>query len=159
VIYRKNDIFLNEVSVKPIEVREIQHGTSEYQNEIDLRDRILRKPLGLRFAQEDLLKESQDFHLGAFREDQLVGCLVLTPDNEGKIKMRQVAVDDSAQGLGVGRMLVEASEIKARSLGFSEMLLHARNTAVPFYLKLGYEVFGDPFVEVTVPHRKMRKRL
>jgi len=39
------------------------------------------------------------------------------------------------------------------------MLLHARETAVSFYTELGYEVFGEPFVEVTVPHRKMRKTL
>ena len=28
-----------------------------------------------------------------------------------------------------------------------------------FYTALGYEIFGEPFVEVTLPHRKMRKTL
>jgi predicted GNAT family N-acyltransferase len=39
------------------------------------------------------------------------------------------------------------------------MVLHARDTAVPFYEALGYEAFDDPFVEVAIPHRKMRKAL
>ena len=29
--------------------------------------------------------------------------------------------------------------------------------AVPFYLRLGYEIVGDQFEEVTIPHFKMKK--
>jgi predicted GNAT family N-acyltransferase len=39
------------------------------------------------------------------------------------------------------------------------MVLNARDTAIPFYLHLGYELVGEPFVEVGIPHRKMRKAL
>jgi predicted GNAT family N-acyltransferase len=39
------------------------------------------------------------------------------------------------------------------------MVLHARETAVPFYLKLGYEVVGGQFEEVGIPHFKMEKKL
>jgi predicted GNAT family N-acyltransferase len=37
--------------------------------------------------------------------------------------------------------------------------MHARVTAVRFYEKLGYEVASEEFVEVTIPHRVMRKQL
>jgi predicted GNAT family N-acyltransferase len=30
---------------------------------------------------------------------------------------------------------------------------------VPFYERLGYAVYGDPFEEVGVPHRHMRRAL
>jgi predicted GNAT family N-acyltransferase len=39
------------------------------------------------------------------------------------------------------------------------MILHAREAAVPFYLKLGYALAGEPFEEVGIPHRAMEKTL
>lgn len=140
--------------VKPIEV-----GSPEYRLELDLRMKILRRPLGLTFSPDDLEKERTDVHLGAFDGATLLGCLILTPLSASTIKMRQVAVDDHLQGKGVGRALVEACELKARALGHQVIELNARDTAVPFYLRLGYERVGDPFTEVTIPHHKMRKRL
>ena len=44
-------------------------------------------------------------------------------------------------------------------LGGRLLTLHARETAVAFYLRLGYRVVGEPFVEVTIPHRTMEKLL
>jgi len=39
------------------------------------------------------------------------------------------------------------------------MVLHAREAAIPFYLRLGYELEGEPFTEVGIPHRRMVKLL
>jgi predicted GNAT family N-acyltransferase len=142
-----------------IVIKEIKYGTPDYEQEVALRDKILRKPLGLKFSKEELDQEVKDIHLAAYVDDKLVGCLILTSTGNSKIRMRQVAIDESAQGLGIGRRLVEASEAMAKKLGFFEIELNARDTAVPFYLKLGYTVFGEPFTEVTIPHRKMYKLL
>ena len=38
------------------------------------------------------------------------------------------------------------------------MVLHARESAVPFYEKLGYSLGGDRFQEATLPHWAMNKR-
>jgi predicted GNAT family N-acyltransferase len=73
--------------------------------------------------------------------------------------MRQVAVNDKSQRSGIGSRLVAYSEEYAREHGYETMELNARQTAVPFYLRLGYEITGDPFTEVGLPHRKMQKRL
>lgn len=142
-----------------IEIKEITHETKEYEHEVELRNKILRKPLNLQFSKSELDQEVKDIHLGAYADGKLIGCLLLTPDGASKIKMRQVAIDESAQGLGIGRKLVEVSELEARQRGYSLMELNARDTAIPFYLKLGYEIFGEPFTEVTIPHRKMRKSI
>jgi ribosomal protein S18 acetylase RimI-like enzyme len=73
--------------------------------------------------------------------------------------MRQVAVAPGMQGQGIGRKLVEYAEEFARDGGFDLMLLHARETAVPFYEKLGYRRLGQRFEEVTLPHWAMVKEL
>jgi predicted GNAT family N-acyltransferase len=137
----------------------VAHGSAEYWQEVELRRRILRWPLGLDFNDEELNAEDSDYHVVAVNQNRLVGCLILTPKSEGEIKMRQVAVDGDAQGAGVGRAMVEYSERLARSTGYRLMSLHARDTAVPFYLKLGYETVSEEFVEVGIPHRKMQKLL
>jgi GNAT superfamily N-acetyltransferase len=73
--------------------------------------------------------------------------------------MRQVAVLPQLQGQGIGTMLVQYSENLARQAGFQRMILHARETAVPFYEKLGYARVGNLFEEVTIRHWKMEKHL
>jgi ribosomal protein S18 acetylase RimI-like enzyme len=73
--------------------------------------------------------------------------------------MRQVAVDPQYRGQSLGRALVLASETLARSIGVDKLVLHAREVAVPFYLKLDYQIEGDRFVEVGVDHFKMSKAL
>jgi len=124
---------------------------------IELRRRVLRWPLGLDFTPEQLANEVHELHLVAMNGDQLLACLVLTPQSKDVIKMRQVAVEPDIQGKGIGRQLVEFSEAVAKEKGFSKMVLHARDTAVPFYLRLNYEIEGEPFEEVSIPHRKMVK--
>jgi predicted GNAT family N-acyltransferase len=39
------------------------------------------------------------------------------------------------------------------------MVLHARETAVPFYEAMAYTKIGDRFTEVTIPHWSMVKVL
>ncbi len=143
-----------------MQVIEIQFGTPAYDESIQLRTDILRIPLGLEFFVEDLEKEYNQFHLGCYNKNsELVGCLVLNPLSEGVLKMRQVAVSQNIQKKGIGSLLVHASEDFAKKRGFTEMVLNARETAVPFYEKLNYTKIGERFEEVNIPHFKMKKDL
>ena len=138
----------------------IEFATPEYDETVRLRYKILRLPLNLDFTAEDLAKEYTDIHLAAYNEAWILrGCLVLTPKSKTVIKMRQVAVDADVQGTGIGRALVKRSEQLARSQGYEIMELNARDVAVPFYKKLDYQVEGDMFEEVSIPHFKMVKSL
>lgn len=139
---------------------EINFATPEFDDAVRLRYEVLRKPLGLEYTPEQLAAEYDNYHLAAYANNgQLLGYLNLTPLEGVAIKMRQVAVAPHAQGMGVGRKLVEASEDLARRLGYQAMVLHARETAVAFYEKLGYKVVGERFEEVTIPHFYMEKPL
>ena len=143
-----------------MQIYQIQFGTPEFDQAVRLRQRLLREPLGLEFSAEQFDEEYKEFHLAAFsNRGELVGYLNLTPLSDEEVKMRQVAVDPGCQGKGVGKALVLASEALARQAGFKRIILHARETAIPFYLKLDYSKFGKPFTEVTIPHMKMKKVL
>jgi len=126
---------------------------------VNLRNEILRKPLGLSFDKEELDKEKDDILMGAFEDDKLLGCCLLTRMDAFTIRLRQMAVPNNMQGKGVGRALMIFAENIARDLGYRKLCMHARQTAVGFYQKLGYSVSGEPFEEVTIPHYIMEKAL
>ena len=137
----------------------IEHGSGEYEETVALRDEVLRKPLGLSYDPAGLAGEKDSFHLALREGAELVACLVLKPLDERCIKMRQLAVRESSQAKGFGRELVNYAHSFARERGYAEIVLHARETALGFYEKLGYQVEGNPFTEVGLPHLDMRKKL
>lgn len=137
----------------------IDHGSPEYQQMIRLRDDILRKPLGLHFTNEDLEKEKGNLLIGAFEEEQLLGCCMLVEENASVVKLRQMAVLNDLQGKGIGKALIQFAENLARDRGYKLLTMHARKNALGFYEKMGYRKQGDEFTEVTLPHYIMEKQL
>lgn len=137
----------------------IEFGSPSYQKMVDLRFQILRNPLGLTFDQADLDKEKDDILIGFFEDGELEGCCILTPDHKTTISLRQMAVLDGLQGKGIGRVIMNFAENLARDKGYKILHMHARKTAVGFYQKLGYQIVGAVFEEVTIPHYDMQKTL
>jgi GNAT superfamily N-acetyltransferase len=137
----------------------IQHGSKAYQQMVDMRMAILRKPLGLDFTKEELDREKEDVLIGCFEEDKLEGCCLLTKADTGTVKLRQMAVTSGLQGKGIGRVLLHFAENVARDKGYKKITMNARKNALGFYEKLGYKVVGNEFIEVTIPHFTMEKDL
>lgn len=142
-----------------LQIRRFSYGSPEYELALKLRTQVLRDPLGLKFTEAELAMDRDDIHIGAFSGDRILGCLILTRKSESAMKMRQVAVAPEAQGMGIGKKMVLFSEELAAQAGCSEISLAARDTAVPFYQALNYEMYGEPFLEVGIPHRWMKKKL
>ena len=138
--------------------RIVQHGSPEYWKLVDLRYDILRKPLGMHFTNEQLEQESSNYHLAIFQGDLPVACCMLL-EKDNALQMKQVAVNEAAQGMGLGSKLLAFSESFAIDKGYSKMFCHARETAVPFYKKNGYLIIGDMFFEINIPHYYMEKEL
>jgi predicted GNAT family N-acyltransferase len=140
-------------------LRIIEYGSCDYQDMVKLRDKILRAPLGLTFSPEYLQQEISDVLIGCFEEEKLLGCCILTPVSETMVQLRQMAVDNDLQGKGTGSMILRFAEEQSRNNGFSELMMHARKEAAPFYLKNGYTVRGEEFEEVGIAHYEMFRRL
>ena len=140
-------------------LRMIDFGTKEYQQMVHLRFEILRKPLGLQFDREELEREKEDVLIGAFEDDKILGCCLLTKINDTTVRLRQMAVPNNMQGKGMGQALMIFAENIARDYGYKNLIMHARKTAVGFYEKQGYSIKGQEFEEVTIPHIIMEKTL
>lgn len=138
----------------------IEFATPQFDLALDLRNRVLRQPLNMEFFPEDIAKEYDSMHFACYSDsNKLLAIMVLKPLKNKVLKMRQVAVDPSAQGKGVGTFLAESAELLAKHKGYNKFVLHARKSAISFYEKMDYNIVGDQFEEVGIPHYKMEKKL
>jgi predicted GNAT family N-acyltransferase len=137
----------------------IDHGTKEYQQMVKLRDDILRKPLGLTLEPDELEKEKSNLLMGAYEDDQMLGCCMLVEEEPGTVRLRQMAVVNDLQGKGIGKALMQFAENLARDRGYKKITMHARKNALGFYEKMGYRKVGQEFEEITIPHYVMETEL
>ena len=142
-----------------MELRLITPEDALYPAELELRFRVLREPLGHTREQVPFPFEAESLHLIAIDAGEVVGCVLFHPEGAEHGRLFQMAVTPSRHGGGAGRALVQRLEAELVRRGFTEVHLHARAPVVPFYEKLGYTVYGEPFVEVGISHRHMRRRI
>jgi N-acetylglutamate synthase-like GNAT family acetyltransferase len=131
-----------------------------YSQVYDLREEVLRKPIGLSLEDEDLSTDELDTILVALHSGKVIGCVMLhTMNDPAVIRFRQMAVSPHWQGKGIGTKLAIAAEELLRQKQIGKIILHARVTVADFYRKLGYTVVGGTFIEVGIPHIVMVKQL
>ena len=142
-----------------ITYRQISTHDPEYAQEKELRNRVLRMPLGLTLSEQDLRGEDRQIHVAAVDErGAVIGC-VLVAFAENSAKIRQIAVEEGHRGRGIGTKLMTGAEQIVRDRNLGVVTLHARLTARRFFEKLGYRLASDVFTEVTIPHVRMEKTL
>lgn len=94
-------------------------------------------------------------HFLACENGQPVGTARLLPDGH----IGRVAVLGQARGRGIGLRLMRETIAAARLLGHEEVVLAAQIQAMPFYERLGFQAYGEEFLDAGIPHRNMRLML
>ncbi|MGB0524766.1 MAG: GNAT family N-acetyltransferase [Flammeovirgaceae bacterium] len=128
-----------------------------YPLEQELRNEVLLRPIGIPDHAWEMHDQSA-WHFVALADEQLVGCVVLRPLDQqvARVQLMQMAVSEQFQGQGIGKQLVHQLLGFCAEEGIREVVCHARENAINFYSKLGFEIYGEPFEEVGVLHRHMR---
>jgi YbgC/YbaW family acyl-CoA thioester hydrolase len=85
------------------------------------------------------------------------GRLLVSSPGVGKIG--RMAAKRVLRGSRLGRQVLDALCEKAKARGDREILLHAQQSAAPFYAKSGFALRGEPFTEVGIAHVEMFKTL
>ena len=137
--------------------RQFHPDTVEYEDALQLREDVLRTPLGLSLTPNDLTQDIGCFHLGGFEDPGLLAVLLLQPVDDATIQMRQVAVLPALRGTGVGSQCVAFAEEFARQRGYHHMIAHARGTALGFFLRVGYAASGEESIEMIILRRLINK--
>lgn len=140
--------------------QEITLDDDLYIASVACRNAGLREPMGRRLTPEELAKDVDLRHFVVMDgEGAVVGTVLLQVISEDVARARQVSVREAARGQGVGRFMFACFEELCRNAGFGEVILHAREQAVPFYEKIGYAIEGGYFDEIGLPHILMRKHI
>ena len=137
------------------EIRQITMQDPFYKQEQELRNRVLLRPIGMPDHAWEM-NDAKAFHFIAMEDETVVGCALLLPVNETSYRLMQMAVETNQQGKGIGGLLIYALKRFAKSTTAREIMCHARENAVHFYRQQGFEIYGDPFMEVGIQHRYMR---
>lgn len=98
-------------------------------------------------------------HIVLYDGDVPVAVCRIIPGEDGECHIGRIAVVREYRGKGIGSAVVTEAEDVARSMGFRESLLSAQVRAKGFYETLGYEAFGNEYLDEYCPHVMMRKRL
>jgi thioredoxin-dependent peroxiredoxin len=141
-----------------IGLAEAPYGSELYAQCLQLREAILRKPLGLTLSEEELADDFGRRHFCAVINGTVVASVSFKPLGPHTLQLKQMAVADGQQGEGIGSRLLAYAEAWARRHSYGMIILNARIGAEEFYKRHGYAAEGEPFDENTIPHIRMTKR-
>ena len=112
------------------------------------------------FVQEQKVPQSLELdgldatavHFLALVNDSPIGTSRLLPSGQ----IGRMAVLSPYRNQGIGGKLLHATIARALDLGYASIFLHAQLSAADFYLRHGFQPFGDPFEEADILHQAMR---
>lgn len=132
-----------------------------------LRLAVLRKGTPSTSAHYDEDNDEITRHLGVRIDNVVVACSTwaLRPfppaPSDYSMQLKGMAVADHLQTSGLGRLVLVAGVDHARRVGCNVVWARARNTAIGFYQRNGFEVVGDEFIDAAtaLPHHLVMIRI
>ena len=133
----------------------------EFEAYYDLRWRVLRQPWQQPRGSEKDELENESFHIMACdKNNNVVGAGRLHFNNEREAQIRYMAVVPEYEKQGIGTLILEALEQHAKENNCKTIMLHARENAVGFYQKKGYELLEKSHLLFdSIQHYRMRKNI
>ena len=108
---------------------------------------------------EDLEWDEHDDHALHFlvmgADGKVIGCARLLPDGH----FGRMAVLADWRNQGAGRALLQAALTEAQTRGHDVIRLSAQSHAAGFYLRHGFVIVGDDYMEAGIAHVAMQKKL
>ncbi|HQZ33953.1 MAG TPA: GNAT family N-acetyltransferase [Ilumatobacteraceae bacterium] len=103
-------------------------------------------------------------HLGVLHNGEVVATSSWIPrEHAGRpaIQLRGMATAHAVQGTGVGGLLLAAGCARYQAAGETTVWARARDAALTFYRRHGFEVEGDGFIDQTtqLPHHLVVRTL
>ncbi len=128
-----------------------------YAQACELRNEVLRIPIGLDLFNEDLSGECDALHFGIIEAEQLLAYVMIVPGEAATASLKQMCVSSDLQRQGIGAKLIFEVEAELQRLNYQTITMNARTSAVQFYESLGYRRTSGEFTNVGIPHYRMEK--
>ncbi|MDF0693411.1 GNAT family N-acetyltransferase [Aquirufa ecclesiirivi] len=140
-----------------MEIRSPQNS-EEWEAYFQLRFKVLREPWNQALGTEHLSDDPTAIHVFAIENNQVLGVARMHESSPQQGQVRCVAVASSHQGRGIGKLLMNFLEQKATEHNWKEIILEARENAVPFYSNLGYIIEKESYLLFgEIQHYTMKK--
>lgn len=140
-----------------LEFRVIEYATEEYKKTLQLRDEVMRKPLGLRLSEEDTRYDNQRIHIGGYIGNELICGCSLRIIHRKMAHIYSVYVKQKYQNQGIGQQLMAFVEEYVRQSGVARFYVEGRKAAKNFYLKCGFRPCGSEYTDMNIIHQDMKK--
>ena len=141
-------------------IRLLYSTDPDYSVLLELRNWVLRMPLGMDIRNDDLSDEADCQFLAYYSENgQMTGCIKIKKIDSKTYQVQQMAVHQDYQVSGIGTTLLQEAEKLIKEQGGENVIIEAREYAIPFYRKNGYLEYGDEYKKINIPHRSMKKSI
>lgn len=125
-----------------------------------LRYKVLREPWNQPLGSEVLADEDHAIHAIAVDDKEILGVARMHESAKNQGQVRCVAIATNSQGKGIGKAIMAYLEEKAVQKGWTEIVLEARENAVPFYQTIGYRIVAESYLLFgEIQHYRMQKSL
>ena len=141
---------------------EIRSPTSEeeWERYDNFRWQVLRKPIKMsHIPLKDNLEEASIHLMGVTSEGKIIACGRLHLNTSYEAQIRYMGVSEDSRRSGIGSKMLKKLEDDAIKQGANQIMLNARENAVPFYKSLGYFEVGHYESDIQIPHTRMEKKI
>lgn len=107
---------------------------------------------------EDIEIDSQDkkaLHIVVESDKEIIATVRVLFPAPGEAKIERMAVLKTFRRKGIGSKIIKILHEQLMLKRISKVIVHAQNSAVPFYKSCGFIESGACFYEAGIPHIKM----
>ena len=120
----------------------------------------LRAPWGQPRGSEKVDDDDQSFHIMVIENDEVCGVARMHMTETAVWQIRFMGVREKFRRKGIGKILLDYYEERIIAEGGGEMVLHARESAIPFYQRCGYAIEEKSHLMWgEIQHYKMKKKI
>ncbi|WP_122646838.1 GNAT family N-acetyltransferase [Enterococcus mediterraneensis] len=130
-----------------------------YLDALKIRYQVFVKEQGVQLEREIDKDEAYAVHFVLYEDNEALATVRLLPVDETTMKLQRMAVKKEARHRGLGNIIIAEAEKFAKQQGFTTIKLGAQLTAQEFYEKMGYQAYGEVFLDAGIQHIAMKKEL
>lgn len=130
-----------------------------YLDALKIRYQVFVKEQGVQLEREIDKDEAYAVHFVLYEDNEALATVRLLPVDETTMKLQRMAVKKEARHRGLGNIIIAEAEKFAKQQGFTTIKLGAQLTAQEFYEKMGYQAYGEVFLDAGIKHIAMKKEL
>lgn len=99
--------------------------------------------------------DDEVYHLVGYKNGKAAATARIRFIEDNTLKLQRIATLKEFRGEGLGAKILEEIKSFAKEHDIHALVLSSQEHAVPFYEKSYFEVRGESYMEVGIPHRDM----